>query len=141
MNPTPGFAPRQADAMMDRPRSRLHRRIPDGIEKVLDGECYKFFSHVVHRARFGGWSDDTSQQLADDTGLARSTVERHLATLRRHGLIGTTDDGRFPWVNGRRRLYPVDQRGNATIPPELKAARPSSEAQVYAVGRRRLRAH
>ena len=139
MNGTPGCAPRQADATKERPRSRLHVRIPDQAKRQLRGEVYRFFAHIIERSRFAGWTDDSERQLAFETGLSVSTVKGFLRDLKRtkvdgcdHTFLGTDEAGQFPRVNGRRRLYPVDQRGNETIPPGLKAGRISGDTSKSA---------
>ena len=93
---------------------------PDTIHKLalpLQG----FLLLLMKRARrFGlGYTIDTDAELAELAGVHRSTVAWYLSQLR-------DEFASSAMVNGRRRIYPVDQWGNPTIPPELagRARRP-----------------
>jgi len=117
--------------------SRFHVRLPDGAECLPLG-VRGFLFLIVKLARFARWTDASNEQLAEQTKLSVATVARYLAILKRtkvpghgHAFLGTTDSGDFPRVNGRRRLYPVDERGSATIPADLTAARLSGDALAH----------
>ena len=62
-----------------------------------------------------GYTIDTNIELGELAGLHRSTVDEYLAVLKRKQFIQTS------MVNGRRRIYPVDDQGNPTMPVELSA--------------------
>lgn len=136
MDHSPGTGPRQAGAANERLRWRFTQKqflqLPCLGKQLKAGPRSALWS-LIELVGWRPYTTDSDAECAEATGMKLGTWKDRLSVL-----TNTLVEGRahpfveVVYVDGRRRLYPVNHLGLSTVPPELKhrirPAKPPSKA-------------